>query len=68
MTKNTITLKDVYDVVNRLEDKMDKRLTDLEDRMEVNEAFRNKAAVSLGVFTTFFTAFASWFWSDIMKR
>jgi len=47
------TLKDVYEVVNRLEDKMDKRLTciekDIEERLSEIEEWKNNITGKISI-------------------
>lgn len=38
-TEENITVKDIYEIVARLEVKIDKRIDDLEDRFVTKEAF-----------------------------
>lgn len=50
--KTKVTLKDIYQVVNRLEDKVDKRLKALEKKVDILETFKDRAlglAVVLGL-------------------
>lgn len=65
---NRVTLKDVYEVVNRLEDKMDTRLKDLEDRVETNESFRNRFLGIAAVIGAFAGGAASIFWERITGK
>lgn len=41
MTNGKVSLKDVFDVVNRLEDKMDRRLCSVEEKVNGLEAFKD---------------------------
>ena len=66
---NRPTLKDVYNVVNRLEDKMDKRLQGIEDDVECNTAFRNqltgRVAMIAGVIGVVVNIVLNWFFRRI---
>lgn len=44
-----ITLKDIYDVTNRLEDKLDNRLKEIEREVEKNANFRERSMAIMGV-------------------
>lgn len=66
MTKNTIiSLKDIYDVVNRMEDKMDKRLNAIEGRVDVLEDFRGWILGGLTIIGIFVSGFATWVWKKL---
>lgn len=66
--RNGITLQDVYNVVNRLEDKIDRRLTEIEDRVDIQESFRNRAMALIGVVATFSSVISTWIWDRIVGR
>ena len=68
MTRNAITLQDVYNVVNRLEDKIDRRMTDIEIRQDRQESVTNKAIGVITVFSTFTGVLSTWVWDRIMGR
>lgn len=70
MTRNgaSITLSDIYQVCNRLEDKMEKRFGELEDRIAAQESFRNKAIGIIGVVGTFSSVVTTWIWNRIIER
>jgi hypothetical protein len=59
MTKQTITLSDIYNVVNRLEDKMDKRLSLDESRLDVVEASAIENKTRINNFAVFQIAFSA---------
>ena len=67
MSKESITLKDVYDAVNRVEDKMDKRITPLESRIDNLEDFKGRALGIFGVISFLGSAVFSWAWERITK-
>ena len=66
MTRDAITLKDVYQIVERLEDKIDKRLSDMEARQERLEGFNNKALGVLSVVSIFINLAANWVWNKVI--
>jgi hypothetical protein len=49
-----VTLQDVYDVVNRIEDKLSCRVDDLEDRVNTLESFKNKVIFGFSAVTALF--------------
>lgn len=63
----SITLKDVYEVVNRLETKFDERYERIESRVTKLETFQNKALGILSVATMFLTLAATYVWNRLMK-
>jgi hypothetical protein len=68
MSRNTgISLRDVYEVVNRLEEKFDERLADHEMRIRASERFINKALAIAGLGSAFVSLAASYIWEKIMK-
>lgn len=68
MTYYFILLKDVHDAVNRLEDKFDKRMIALEDRVEINESFRQKAIGMAGIIGAITSFAANWLWKELTKK
>lgn len=65
MAKNGVSLTDIYNVVNRLEDKMDKRMTELEDRVDVLENFRGWMMGVGAAISIFIGGFATWIWNRL---
>jgi len=65
MTKETVTLRDVYDAVNRLEDKFSKRLDDVEDDVENLKSFQNKSLGILSILSLFVGSISSYIWSKL---
>lgn len=63
----TVTLKDIYEVVNRLEDKLDQRIKPIEQKVDDLEDFRGKALGILGVVSFVGSAIFSWVWGKIVK-
>lgn len=64
---NGITLKDVYEVVNRLESKFDERYERLDSRVSKLETFQNKALGILSVVVMFTSLAASYIWNRLIK-
>ena len=68
MTMNgKVTLRDVYDVVNRLEDKMDTRLKEIERCVEQNTNFRYKLLGCAGVIGAVAGGAVSVVWEKLTK-
>lgn len=67
MARQSITLNDIYEVVNRLEDKMEKRFTPLEEKVDSLEDFRSKAVAIYGLVSLAASAIFSWVWSRLTK-
>lgn len=68
MGRESITLKDVYDAVNRVEDKMDRRFTPLENRVDTLEDFKGRALGVLGIVSFVGSAIFSWGWNKLTKN
>lgn len=63
-----ISLKDVYEIVNRVEDKMDAQLADHNKRIDSLENNQAKAFGVLSVITVFVSAGASYLWDRLLGR
>ena len=67
MTKN-VTLNDIYSVVNRLEDKFDKRMCDDEKRIDKLEEFQSKIIGGIAIVGLFVGGAVTWIWERIRGR
>ncbi len=67
MTKQ-ITLKDIYEVVNRLEDKTDKRLWDVEIRLDKVEDMQSKIIGAVSIVGLFVGGAVTWIWQRITGK
>ena len=67
MIKN-ITLRDIYEVVNRLEDKMDKRVEILEVRVDKIEDVQAKIIGGVSIIGLFVGGAVTWIWDRIRGR
>ena len=67
MAKN-ITLKDVYDVVQRLEDKMDGRFEKIEEEVATNTNFRNQLIGKITVVVVFIGLGINMAWDYIFNK
>lgn len=70
MTKKTNyeLLKDVYDVVNRLETKLDKRIRLLEKKVDDNSSFINNVQGKIAVFILLVSAVMSYVFEYIFNK
>lgn len=68
MTKNeSITLRDIYDVVQRLEDKVDDRFNATEARINRLEEVASKGIVLGGIGMVLLSGIFSWVWEKLFK-
>ena len=68
MSKTAITLKDVYDIVNRLEEKYDNQYNLLEGRTRQLENFQNRAMGILGVIALFSGAITNFIFGKLTGK
>lgn len=73
MTEDRVTLRDVYEIMERVEAKVDKKVTSLEaslkeqgEKIDRLEAFSNRALGVLAVGSAFVSLAASWIWTRIL--
>lgn len=64
--KESVTLRDIYDAVSRLEDKMMVKIDRNETRIESLENNQSKAFGVIGFFALFISAGASYLWDKIL--
>lgn len=65
MSEERVTLKDVYEVVNRIEDKMSQRIAETERRVDILESFQSRTLGVLSIITVFISLAATWVWGKI---
>lgn len=65
MTKGPTT-KDLWDVSNRIEEKLDRKLEAIEHRLYSLESYQNRAAGIVTVIALFASAIAAWVWTKII--
>ena len=65
MNGSKVSLKDIYDVVNRLEDKIDRRMCDVENRVDVLEDFRGKVLGMAAMISVMAGTIAAWVWRKV---
>lgn len=64
-TNNKATIQDVYNIVNRLEDKMDARLISVEKQCDRNTGFINRAIGIGGIIGAVVGGAISIFWNKV---
>lgn len=65
MAKSMVTLKDVYEIVQRVEDKMDAQFSDHVKRIRENESFRARATAIFSFLSIFSGVVASYVWERL---
>ncbi len=68
MNKSTVTLKDVYDIVDRLENKFDDQYKDHETRIRGMEAFQNRAFGILSLVAAFSGVITNFIWAKFTGK
>ena len=65
---NKVTLKDIYEVVNRLEEKMDKRMCHAEERIDILEDFKSRILGIATIVSVISGAVFSWLWERLTRK
>lgn len=66
MSNNSkVTIRDIYDIVERVEAKIDKRLEKLEYQVDANTGFRNQMLAIAGVIGAIAGGAISIFWDTV---
>ena len=65
---NRIMIQDIYDVVNRLEDKLDKRLEKVEGRIDSLEDFKGRITGISVVVSVFAGTVSGWIWERLSGK
>lgn len=72
MTDDRVTLRDVYDAINRMEDNLKKefngRLTKVEKDIEDIKSFQNRFLGVMSILSLFLSAAATYIWNQIFHR
>ena len=68
MPNGKVTLKDIYEVMYRLEDKMDKRMCAMEQRVDILEDFKSKILGIATIVSVVSGAIFSWLWEKLTKE
>ena len=64
----SITLKDVYEVVNRIEDKFDIRMATLEKRVDILEDFKGRVLGMAAAISAVVGIIGNWIWRQVTKE
>ena len=67
MAKDNVTLRDVYDAVNRIEDKLTKRIDSVEEDVDELQSFQNRILGIATVLSVFISGAATFVWEKITK-
>jgi len=68
MTNDKITLRDIYEVVEKYNDKIDKRMCELEDRVNILENFKARVLGMAAVIAAFVGSFTAWIWKRLTNE
>jgi len=66
--RDNVSLRDIYEAVERVEEKMSKRIEKVECDVNDLQAFQNKALGLLSVVSLFASAIASFIWDKISGK
>lgn len=61
-----VTLRDIYDALNRVEDKYDRRFDAIEKDIDELQKFQNKAIGVLGLASAFVSLIATYIWNKLV--
>lgn len=64
-SRDDVSLRDIYDAVGSLEEKLGKRIEKIENNVTTLQGFQNKALGIISVLSIFFSAVASFVWERI---
>lgn len=65
MAEERVTLRDIYAAVNRLEDKFDRRIVNIEKDVDDLKSFQNKALGVVSILAMFTSLVANFIWQSI---
>lgn len=68
MAEDKVTLRDVYDAINRVESKYDRRLERIEQDIDQIKSFQNKVYGVVGILSIFVSAAASYIWNKLVNN
>ena len=66
MAKDQITLRDIYDAVGKLEEKIDKRISKGEERIESLESFRDRSLGIISIVSVIVGGVFTWIWKKVL--
>lgn len=68
MSGGGVSLRDIYNAVSSLEEKIDKRMEKVEDRIDVLEDFKNRIYGMTAIISLFAAGVATFLWDRITGR
>ena len=68
MTKQSVTLRDVYDIAERLETKFSEKFSDHETRIRMIEKFQNRALGVISFLALFSSLAANAIWDRLLGK
>lgn len=68
MDEERVSLRDIYSAVNRIEDKFDKRLDEMDREIANVKSFQNKTLGVLTAVSIFIGGFSSFVWDKILGK
>lgn len=68
MARNEVTLRDVYDIVNRVEEKMDRTIGEVKKDVSDLKSFRDKAVLIASIFTTGLSLVFNLIWKKFVEK
>jgi len=67
MNEDKVTLRDIYDAVNRIEDKLTKRIDGIEEDVDELQSFQNRVLGISMALSVFISGAATFVWNKITK-
>lgn len=68
MSTEQVSLRDIYQAVNRIEDKFDKRLDEMDKEIANVKSFQNKTLGVLTAVSIFIGGLSSFVWDKILGK
>ena len=66
--RDTVTLRDVYDAIGKLEEKVGRRIEKVEEKVNSLEEFKDRAIGIISIITVALSAVFSWLWKKILPE
>lgn len=67
MTSDRVSMKDLYQAIERLETKIDEKVSNNSSRIDKLETFKDRWAGAITLLSIFGGAVAAWFWERIVR-